>query len=114
MEITKKQIADLEVGQSVSGAGASDRLYMQRLRNYAHSLRNDTRVYTVKKNADTVTVTRLKEPAGLTARLRSMQPGEVCYPCEVNHSPFVRQTVAQLRDEAQFRVTRVVRVERLK
>lgn len=114
MEITKKQIADLEVGQSVSSPIGSDRNYPQRVRNYAHQLKKDGHIYTVRKRDGKITVTRLKEPAGLTAKLRAMSPGDVCYPCDAKHAPFLSATVNALGGREAYKITNVMRVERIK
>lgn len=111
-KITKSQIAALVDGEKLTST-ATDKAYIQRLRNYCQELKSDHHRYTVKVSGGIVTVSRIPTitPQGLTEKLRAMKPGEVCHPCEGRMVRNVAATVAHLG--GGYRVRTVVEVEKL-
>ena len=111
-EITKPQIAALTDGEKLTST-ATDKAYLQRLRNYCQELKSDQHRYSVTVSNGMVTVRRIRTitPQGLTEKLRSMKPGEVCHPCEGRRIREVSATAHMLG--GGFKVRTVVEVIRL-
>ena len=111
-EITKPQIAALTDGEKLTST-ATDKAYVQRLRNYCQELKSDHHRYTVTVSKGMVTVSRISiiTPQGLTEKLRAMKPGDVCHPAEGRRIREVSATAHMLG--GGFLVRTVVEVIRL-
>ena len=111
-EITKSQIAALADGEKLTSP-ATDKAYVQRLRNYCQELKSDRHRYSVTVSKGMVTVSRIPTitPQGLTEKLRAMKPGEVCHPAEGRRVREVSATAHMLG--GGFKVRTVVEVIRL-
>ncbi len=111
-KITKSQIAALTDGEKLTSI-AKDRAYVQRLRNYCQELKSEQHRYSVTVSNGLVTVSRIHTitPQGLTEKLRSMKPGEVCHPAEGRRIREVSATAHMLG--GGFKVRTVVEVVKL-
>ena len=111
-EITKPQIAALVDGEKLTST-ATDKAYVQRLRNYCQELKSEQHRYTVTVSKGRVTVSRIPTitPQGLTEKMRSMKSGEVCHPCEGRRIREVSATAHMLG--GGFKVRTVVEVVKL-
>jgi hypothetical protein len=111
--ITKDDIRKLQVGQFISEK-TIDKAYIQRLRNYCHSLKSDNHDYTVKNKKGEVIITRIDttNPQRLTDKLRCMKVGDVIYPAKANKQGIVAGTAAAI--EGQYEISTVVKVVRIK
>ena|SRR5690606_15852335 len=111
-EITKPQIAALTDGEKLTSP-ATDKAYIQRLRNYCQELKSEQHRYTVTVSKGIATVERISiiTPQGLTDKLRAMKPGDVCHPAEGRRIREVSATAHMLG--GGFKVRTVVEVIRL-
>lgn len=111
-EITKTQITALTDGEKLTST-ATDKAYVQRLRNYCQELKSEQHRYTVTASKGVVTVSRISiiTPHGLTDKMRSMKSGEVCHPAEGRRIREVSATAHMLG--GGFKVRTVVEVVKL-
>ena len=95
--ITKQQLKELEVGESLSYK-FKDKLEVQRIRNYAMSLKSSEYDFTVRTSNGIVTATRISTvtPERLTDQLKAMSVGQVIHPCSSKHLSNVKAVVDYL------------------
>lgn len=95
--ITKQQLQQLNVGESLTYA-FSNKLEVQRIRNYAMSLKSSEYDFTVRTANGMVTATRISTvtPERLTDQLNAMHSGQVIHPCSSKHLRNVKAVVDYL------------------
>lgn len=111
--ITKQQLKELSVGESISYA-FSDKLEVQRIRNYAFSAKTEGKDYTVKTSGDTVTVTCIDgtTPTRIVDQLNSMSIGQVIHPAHSRNRDIIDNCARNV--EGEFKIETVVQVTKLK
>lgn len=96
--ITKKQLQDLEVGESLTST-AKDKNDVQRIRNFTMWLKKKMGYdFTVHSKDGEVTATRISAvtPERLTDQLRAMSIGQVIHPCSSKNLSNVKAVVDYL------------------
>ena len=111
--ITKQQLKELEVGESLTHK-FKDKLEVQRIRNYAMSLKSSEYDFTVRTQDGIVTATRISTvtPERLLDILNSMKPGQIIHPAPSTRYCNIH-AVCRYIDKDGFRVTTVTQVEKL-
>ena len=111
--ITKEQLKELSIGESLTYK-FKDKLEVQRIRNYAMSLKSDEYDFTVRTSNGFVTATRISTvtPERLLDILNSMKSGQIIHPGSSTRYRNIH-AVCRYIDKDGFRVTTVTQVEKL-
>jgi len=111
MKINKETIKALEIGEKLQEK-TDDKKYVQRIKNYVRSLKDESHDYTVNYRKGVVTVTRITDNSRLLDVLNSMKPGQIIHAAPSTRYRNVHAVCSYINKD-QFRVTTVTQVEKL-